>query len=236
MIASVAGTVAALSPQAVVVEVGGVGLLVHCTPSTLAGLRAGDEARLATALVVRENEMTLYGFADADERDVFEALQSASGVGPRLAQAVLGVHSPEAIRRAVAEEDLGALTKVPGIGRKGAQRIVLDLKDRLGRPVGPGAGAGGPVMLPAQAGPLGALEQVRSALLGLGYTAAEAEAAVAALVADPALSGAAAGAGAGAGASAGAGADAGADAGAAPASRPDVAALLRQALAVLRPS
>ncbi len=190
MIASVSGTVAALSPEAAVVEVGGVGLLVQCTSATLARLRVGQEARLVTTLVVRETELTLYGFADADERDVFETLQSASGVGPRLAQAVLGVHSPDGVRRAVAAEDLAALTKVPGIGRKGAQRIILDLKDRLGPTAstavsteggtGRGAGGGDAVVPPAVAG-VTVAEQVRLALLGLGYTAREADDALAAV-------------------------------------------------------
>ncbi len=190
MIASVSGTVAALSPDAAVVEVGGVGLLVQCTPATLARLRVGQHACLVTTLVVRETELTLYGFADADERDVFETLQSASGVGPRLAQAVLGVHSPDGVRRAVASEDLAALTKVPGIGRKGAQRIVLDLKDRIGPSAslpaagGPdytGADADGSAAPTPAAGVPSAAEQVRLALLGLGYTAREAEDAVVAV-------------------------------------------------------
>src|SRR6185437_16679680 len=136
MIASVSGKVAAVGPDVAIVEVGGVGLALSCTPSTLATLRVGEPAALSTSLVVREQELTLYGFADADEREVFEALQTAAGVGPRLAQAVLAVHPPDEVRRAVATEDLAALTLVPGIGRKGAQRIVLDLKDRLGPPVG----------------------------------------------------------------------------------------------------
>lgn len=134
MIAFVSGAVAALGPDLAVVEVGGVGLAVQCTPGTLAGLRIGEPARLATSLVVREDSLTLYGFASDDERGVFELLQTASGVGPRLAQAMLAVHSPDALRRAVATEDLGSLTLVPGIGRKGAQRIVLELRDRLGTP------------------------------------------------------------------------------------------------------
>jgi holliday junction DNA helicase RuvA len=213
VIASVAGLVGALTPQAAVVEVGGVGLLVHCTPSTLARLRVGDAARLATALVVRETELTLYGFADADERDVFESLQSAGGVGPRLAQAVLGVLTPDEVRRAVADEDLAALTKVPGIGRKGAQRIVLDLRDRLGRPAGAAPGGGrspaGPAPFP------GAFGQVRSALVGLGYSAAEAEAALDALEPVPPGEGGAVSEGTAA---------------------EDVAVLLRRALAVLRPA
>jgi Holliday junction DNA helicase RuvA len=184
MIASLAGTVRALGPLTAVVEVGGVGLLVQCTPATLARLRVGEPASLATALVVRETELTLYGFTDADARDVFEILQSAAGVGPKLAQAVLGVHEPDAVRRAVAEEDLAALTKVPGIGRKGAQRIVLDLRDRLGPPRGvavPGSrsaaadlGAGG-----VGAGGVGGIaDAVREALTGLGYSVREADDAV----------------------------------------------------------
>ena len=89
---------------------------------------------MATSLVVREDSLTLFGFATDDERNVFELLQTASGIGPRLALAMLAVHSPDALRRAVAAEDVKALTMVPGIGNKGAQRIILELKDRLGAP------------------------------------------------------------------------------------------------------
>jgi len=178
VIAFVPGQVATISPEAAVVEVGGVGLLVQCTPGTLAGLRVGEAAKLATALVVREDSLTLYGFADDDERLVFELLQTASGVGPRLAQAMLAVHSPDALRRAVSSEDLGALTLVPGIGRKGAQRIVLELKDRLGPPLGkavtgiPSARAAG---RPPVTAAFGWREQVHGALIGLGWTAREAD-------------------------------------------------------------
>ena len=118
VIASVHGRVAELLPDSAVVEVGGLGLAVMCTPATLAALRVGEPARLATALVVREDSLTLYGFADDDERAVFELLQTATGVGPRLAQAMLAVHRPDELRRAVAHDDLAALVKVPGIGRK----------------------------------------------------------------------------------------------------------------------
>ena len=234
MIASVSGTVTALSPGAAVIEVGGVGILVCCTPATLSRLRVGEQARLATTLVVRETELTLYGFADTDERDVFEILQGAAGVGPKLAQAVLGVLSPDEIRRAVAEEDLAALTRVPGIGRKSAQRIVLDLRDRLGPPAvapaprGPGSLAAAAGARPR--GPGGAAEDVRDALVGLGYTAREADDAVAAALA--ALAADAAGDGAGDRAGAGAVGSAG-SAGAA--ATVDRAALLRASLAVLRP-
>lgn len=126
MIAFVSGTVAALAPDAAVVEVGGVGMAVQCTPNTLSTLRIGKPAKLATSLVVREDSLTLYGFVDDDERQVFELLQTASGVGPRLAQAMLAVHSPDALRRAVSTSDEKALIAVPGIGRKGAQKLLLE--------------------------------------------------------------------------------------------------------------
>ncbi|MDQ2748483.1 MAG: Holliday junction branch migration protein RuvA [Actinomycetota bacterium] len=132
MIASVRGTVAAVGPDGAVVEVGGVGLAVSCSPGTLARLRVGETARLATSLVVREDSLTLYGFADDDERSLFELLQTANGVGPKLAQTMLAVYPPRELRRAVATSDLAALTKVPGIGRKGAERIALELRDRIG--------------------------------------------------------------------------------------------------------
>lgn len=139
MIAFVSGPVAALAPTLAVIEVGGVGMAVQCTPTTIAGLRMGETARLATSLVVREDSLTLYGFADDDERQVFELLQTASGVGPRVAQAMLGVHSPDALRVAFASGDAKALTAVPGIGPKGAQKLLLELKDKLGAPLGTGA-------------------------------------------------------------------------------------------------
>lgn len=170
MIASVTGEVAAVTGETAVVEVGGVGLAIACTPTTLATLRPGIKTRLATSLVVREDSLTLYGFATDDERAVFDVLQSVTGVGPKLAQAVLAVHSPDAVRVAVASDDLGALTLVPGVGRKGAARLVLELKDKLG------AGTGGvaSIRLPNQAGAtLGWRDQLRSALTGLGWSARE---------------------------------------------------------------
>ena len=118
MIAHVRGTVAAVAPDGAVIEVGGVGMRVQCTPGTLATLKLGEPAQVATSLVVREDSLTLYGFGSDDERNVFELLQTASGVGPRLALAMLSVHAPDALRRAVSTEDLGALTMVPGIGKK----------------------------------------------------------------------------------------------------------------------
>ncbi|MBO3087239.1 Holliday junction branch migration protein RuvA [Cellulomonas dongxiuzhuiae] len=174
MIASVHGTVLAVRLDAAVVEVGGVGLLVQATPATLAGLRVGQPGRLFTSLVVREDALTLFGFADDDERDVFETVQTVSGVGPRLALAMLAVHTPDGLRRAVAHEDLAALMRVPGIGRKGAQRIVLELGERLGAP-SPTAGA------PA-ASSADHREQVVEALVGLGWPLRAAQDAVAAVL------------------------------------------------------
>ncbi len=177
MIAFVAGRVAGVGPDGAVVEVGGVGLSVHCTPGTLAGLRIGDGVRLPTSLVVREESLTLYAFADEDERVVFDLLQTASGVGPRLAQAMLAVHEPDTLRRAVATEDLAALTQVPGIGKKGAQRIVLELKDRLGPPTAASSGSGRPASTTTN-GVAAWRDQLHGALVGLGWSGREADEAV----------------------------------------------------------
>ncbi|WP_369245248.1 Holliday junction branch migration protein RuvA [Streptomyces sp. R41] len=174
MIAFVSGPVAALAPDSAVVEVGGIGIAVQCTPNTLSGLRMGQQAKLATSLVVREDSLTLYGFVDDDERQTFELLQTASGVGPRLAQAMLAVHTPDALRRAVATGDEKALTAVPGIGKKGAQKLLLELKDRLGEPLGTSTGIGAPVST-------GWRDQLHAALIGLGYATREADEAVSAV-------------------------------------------------------
>ncbi len=170
MIASVHGMVAALGPDGAVVEVGGMGLAVSCSPGTLARLRVGDAARLATSLVVREDSLTLYGFADDDERALFELLQTANGVGPRLAQTILAVHPPREVRRAIVMGDLASLTRVPGIGRKGAERIVLELRDRIGAvdaTDGEAEVAGVMPVAPWR-------DQLRHALAGLGFTGKEA--------------------------------------------------------------
>ncbi len=180
MIASVRGRVVAVSPDGAVVEVGGVGLSVVCTPTTLAALRVGEEARLATSLVVREDSLTLYGFADDDARGLFELLQTASGVGPRLAQAVLAVHSPDVVRKAVATGDTATLTRVPGIGKKGAERLILELRDRLG-PVGGSVGASG---LSLAVGGITWQDQVRQALVGLGWSPSQADQAIGVVSAD----------------------------------------------------
>ncbi len=204
MIASVSGRVAAVSGETAVVEVGGFGVAVHCTPVTLARLRPGEPVRLSTSLVVREDSLTLFGFLDDDERVVFETLQAVSGVGPRLAQSILAVHAPDAVRIAVATEDVAALTLVPGIGRQGAQRLVLELKDRLGAPVG---ASGGAPTLPGRVAPAWR-EQLRAALTGLGWGPREVDEALAAVGPE-------------------------AEAAAAVGDEPDVAALLKASLRVL---
>lgn len=152
-----------------VVEVGGVGMSVVVSPRTAAGLEVGQECVLTTQLVVREDSLTLYGFADASEREVFRTVQTVSGIGPRLALTMLATMSADQIRSAIAAEDVAALTAVPGLGRKSAQRIIVDLKDKLDGPI---AGA------PNVSAPASWRTQVSAALTGLGWSAAEAQAAV----------------------------------------------------------
>lgn len=176
MIAFVQGPVAAVSGAVVVVEVGGVGMAVQCTPATAAALRLGEPARLATSLVVREDSLTLYGFADDDERALFEILQAAPGVGPRLAQAMLGVHSPDELRAAVATGNEKALIAVPGIGKAKAAKLLLEYKDKLGAPHG-----SVPAQKPIAVGPAPWSDQLHAALVGLGYAPREADEAVTAV-------------------------------------------------------
>src|SRR5581483_8419124 len=132
MIASIRGEVLDVALDHTVIEAAGVGYRVNATPSTLATLRRGSEARLVTAMIVREDSMTLYGFADADSRDLFQTLLSVSGVGPRLAMATLAVHEGPALRQVLADGDVTALTRVPGIGKRSAERMVLELRDKVG--------------------------------------------------------------------------------------------------------
>ena len=170
MIASVRGEVLDVALDHVVIEAAGVGYKLMATPSTLATLRRGSEARLITAMIVREDSMTLYGFPDADARDLFLTLLGVSGVGPKIALATLAVYDAQALRQALADGDVAALTRVPGIGKRGAERLELELRDRIG-PVGTSAAAiavngytiRGPVV---------------EALVGLGFAAKQAEEAV----------------------------------------------------------
>jgi Holliday junction DNA helicase RuvA len=178
VISSVRGQVLSVELDHAVVEVGGgVGLAVHAVPATLATLRRGEQTRLATSLVVREDSLTLYGFVDAAARELFVLLQTVSGVGPRLALAMLAVLEPDTLRTALAQGDLAVLTRVPGIGRKGAERLVVELRDRVG------------VLAPAASGSAtqggsARRTQVTEALIGLGFAARQAELAVDAVLAE----------------------------------------------------
>ncbi|HTY34587.1 Holliday junction branch migration protein RuvA [Mycobacterium sp.] len=168
MIASVRGEVLEVALDHVVIEAAGVGYRVNATPSTLATLRRGSQARLITAMVVREDSMTLYGFADSDTRDLFLTLLSVSGVGPRLAMATLAVHDAAALRQALHDGDVAALTRVPGIGKRGAERMVLELRDKV---VPAGGSAPGAAVLNGN----GVRGPVVEALIGLGFAAKQAE-------------------------------------------------------------
>jgi len=177
VISSVRGEVLSIGLDHVVIEVGGVGLAVHAVPATLAALRRGEQARLATALVVREDSLTLYGFADPESRELFGLLQTVSGVGPRLALATLAVLDPETLRGALAEGTLTVLMQVPGIGRKGAERLVVELRDRV-RAIAPAGGVQG------EGGGASVRIQVVEALVGLGFAARPAEQAVEAVLSE----------------------------------------------------
>ncbi|AVH23119.1 Holliday junction branch migration protein RuvA [Nocardia cyriacigeorgica] len=180
MIASIRGEVVEIALDHVVVEAAGVGYRLNATPATLSGLTRGEQTRLYTAMIVREDSMTLYGFADTEARDLFGLLQTVSGVGPRLAMAVLAVLEPEALRKALAESNVAALTRVPGIGKRGAERMVVELRDKVN-------------LVPVQSGPPGSApaavvtpvrEQVVEALTGLGFPLKQAESAVDTVLAD----------------------------------------------------
>jgi Holliday junction DNA helicase RuvA len=175
VISSIRGEVLSIGLDHAVVEVGGVGLAVRAVPATLATLRCGEQARLTTALVVREDSLTLYGFADPEARGLFGLLQTVSGFGPRLALATLAVLDPATLRGALAEGDLAVLTSVPGVGRKGAERLVVELRDKVGgiapRAATEPAGGGGAARI-----------QVVEALVGLGFAARQAEQAVEAVL------------------------------------------------------
>ena len=165
MIASLRGRLADVLPDGAVIDVGGVGYRVYLTPKALASLPRGGEVLVHTVTYVREDALSLYGFLSADERHVFEQLLGASGVGPKLALALLSVHSPDALRRAVNAGDTDALTLVPGIGRKGAARLILDLKGKFGDAAG--------LELPSDPASRPAYAEVREALGALGYAPTE---------------------------------------------------------------
>ncbi|SFB22743.1 Holliday junction DNA helicase subunit RuvA [Amycolatopsis marina] len=182
MISSVRGEVLSVGLDHVVVEVGGVGMAVQATPATLATLRRGEQTRLHTALVVREDSLTLFGFADAEARELFGLLQTVSGIGPRIALAALAVLDPDKLRSALAEGNITVLTQVPGIGRKGAERLTLELRDKVNAVGGadtPDAGATG-----SGTGATAVRTEVVEALLGLGFPAKQAEQAVEGVLAE----------------------------------------------------
>lgn len=169
MISQLTGSVLSVGASAVVLDVAGVGYRLLASPATLAGLHAGQHASLATHLVVREDSLTLYGFDNPHERDMFETLQSVQGVGPRLALALLSVLDPHALATAVAAGDRKALERVPGVGAKVAARLLLELGGKLSLPEGEA---------PASAAAHDAREQVVDALVSLGWQAKAASAAV----------------------------------------------------------
>ncbi|MDR6505896.1 Holliday junction branch migration protein RuvA [Arthrobacter oryzae] len=172
MISFLRGTVAHVGLSSAVIDLNGAGMSVNATPQTLSGLRVGEEGKLFTSLIVREDSLTLFGFTSDDEREVFDILLSVSGVGPRLALAVLAVHDPEAIRVAAHTGDGKAFTKVPGIGPKVAGRIVLELAGKL-VPHGAGAAAA-----PAASAPAPWKPQVVAAMTSLGWSEKDASSSI----------------------------------------------------------
>jgi holliday junction DNA helicase RuvA len=172
MIASLRGRLAADDADGLVVEVGGVGLRVHASAAAAGRARSAPElVALQTELVVREDALTLYGFVDQDERDLFNLLRGVTGVGPRIALAILSLHAPAAVRRAIVDEDIAQLTRVSGVGKKLAERLALELRDRIG-PLGPST-------LPVVGSADGEYRAAHEALVSLGFTAGQADEALA---------------------------------------------------------
>lgn len=169
MISLINGTVRSISNDKAIVEVGGVGLSLSITSQTSLQLHLGATAQLFTSLVVREDSLTLFGFLDEQSRNTFELLQTVSGIGPKVALAVMGAHSAESLAKAIAQEDIKAIEKVPGIGRKGAQRLILELKGKL---TDFGGGGATQVHQPIWR------EQLMSALISLGYSSKESDSAI----------------------------------------------------------
>lgn len=162
MIASVNGLVLETRPDALVVSLGGVGLLVMASPDVIAAAKVGEAISLHTSLVVREESLTLFGFASNDSRELFELIQGVSGFGPRLAFTILSFLSAEQLRVAIASGDVARLTKTPGVGAKGASRLILELKDRIG-------------YAPSSGNSVTEWDhQVEQALIGLGWSAKDA--------------------------------------------------------------
>ncbi|QDQ97564.1 Holliday junction branch migration protein RuvA [Tomitella fengzijianii] len=181
MIDSVRGEVLHVGLDHTVIDVGGLGYRVHATPATLGTLRRGEQAVLTTTLVVREDAMTLYGFDGPPSRELFGLVQTVSGVGPRLAMAILAVLEPDALSAALGAEDVKTLTRVPGIGKRTAERMIVELRDKVAAVSGPPAAA-----MPGAPEPVlsGVREQVVDGLVGLGFPVAGAEQATDAVLAE----------------------------------------------------
>lgn len=186
MIDAIRGEVLHVALDHAVIDVGGLGYRVHATPATLGGMRRGEQARLTTTLVVREDAMTLYGFDGPASRELFALVQTVSGVGPRLAMAILAVLEPDVLARALGDEDVTTLTRVPGIGKRTAERMIVELRDKVAKL----AKVTGPAQVAAEgaepAAPVlsGVREQVVEGLVGLGFTAPAAEKATDAVLAE----------------------------------------------------
>lgn len=173
MIAQLSGTVASVGLDSIVVVVSGVGFDVKVVPTYAQQVRVGDEVTVATSLIVREDSLTLMGFETADQRDVFTILQTVSGIGPRIALGALGVLSPDDLRRAVRDHDLSTLGRIPGVGKKSAQRMVLELGEKLGQPAHLGKEGTGATLN------MGAVEEdVVAALVSMGWKQSQAQAAI----------------------------------------------------------
>ena len=173
MISFINGTVRSLTLDRAVVEVGGVGLAISITPATSASLNIGAPAQFFTTFVVREESLTLYGFLDEDVKTLFELVQTVSGIGPKVALSIVAALSPSQLGVAISQEDIAAIEKVPGIGRKGAQRLILELKGKLSD-----FGTSNKV---AHHQPVWR-EQLASALISLGFTAKESDGAITTVV------------------------------------------------------
>jgi Holliday junction DNA helicase RuvA len=169
MISLLTGSIRHLTTEKVVIEVGGVGYSLSITARTSQQLTLGSITTLHTTLVVREDSMTLFGFLDSRDRDLYETVQTVSGIGPKVALAITGAMSPNEIATAVAQEDVAAIEKIPGIGKKGAQRLILELKGKLIGEISTTAAA--PVHLAVR-------DQLLSALIGLGFSARESDSAI----------------------------------------------------------
>lgn len=168
MIASLRGRLAAEDAEGLVVEVGGVGLRVHASAAAAGRARNAPElVVLQTELVVREDALTLYGFADEDERDLFNLLRGVTGVGPRIALAILSLHAPATVRGAIVDSDIAQLTRVSGVGKRLAERLALELRERVGTP--------GPVAVSPNGSPDGEYRAAHEALVSLGFSAAQAD-------------------------------------------------------------